>query len=69
MIIHIICCASVFLSVKSIFESYVSMHEHRVTKQRAGKMDEVRHSGEITVYINGPPVPKCKTIVKQAMTK
>ena len=69
MIIHIICCAAVFLSVESILKTYVSMHEHRVTKHRAGKMNEVRHSDELTIYINGPPVPKCKSIVKQAMAK
>ena len=69
VIVHIICTGAIFFSCESILESYVSMHEHKIDKHRAGKIHEERHSQELTVYINGPPVTKCHTIVNQAMNK
>ena len=69
IIIHIICTGAVFFSCESIMESYVSMHEHKIDKHRAGRIHEERHSKELTVYINGPPVTKCGEIVKQSMNR
>ena len=45
------------------------MHEHKIDKHRAGGINEERHSQELTVYINGPPVTKCNKVVKQPMYK
>ena len=67
IIVHIICTAVVYFSVESILESYVSMHEHRINLNRAGKINEERHSQELCIYINGPPMHLCLPIVKEAM--
>ena len=47
----------------------MSMHEHKINHHRAGKIREERHNQELTVYINGPPVPKCLSIVKESMNR
>ena len=36
-IIHIICTGSIFFICKSILESYVSMHEYKIEKQKGRK--------------------------------
>ena len=69
LIIHIICTAAVYFSVESILESHVSQHEHKINLHRAGRIREERHSQELTVYINGPPVPQCLSIVQEAMNQ
>ena len=69
IIIHIICTGAIYFSCESILESYVSMHEHKIDKYRAGRLHEEPHSQELTVYINGPPVSKCGNIVKNAMNQ
>ena len=69
LIIHIICTAAVYFSVESILESHVSQHEHKINLHRAGRIREERHSQELTVYINGPPVPQCLNIVQETMNQ
>jgi hypothetical protein len=68
-ILHVICTGATFFGVESILESYVSMHEHRINLNRAGKINEERHSQELNIYINGPPVHLSRSIIKEAMNR
>lgn len=65
LIIHIICAASVAMSVESIVESIVSMYENRQSKFR--NIGEKRGNEEMMIAVNGPEISNADKILKKAL--
>ena len=55
------------MSVESVVESHVSVHETRINRQR--NVSEERGQQEMQFSLNGPIVSRCAGVVKAAMTK
>ena len=51
---HVICVASVVMSVESVVESIVSMYENRQSKSR--NLGEDRGNNEMMIAVNGPNI-------------
>ena len=67
MVIHVLSVASVSMSVESVVESHVSVHETRINRQR--NVSEERGRQEMQISLNGPIVSRCAGVVKAAMTE
>ena len=67
MVIHVLSVASVSMSVQSVVESHVSVHETRINRQR--NVSEERGRQEMQISLNGPIVSRCGGVVKAAMTE
>ena len=65
LIMHALCVAACSMSVESIIESFVSVHEIRMHSKR--HVDEVRGVNELMIGLNGPTIGKCNPIVNAAM--
>ena len=67
MVIHVLSVTSVSMSVESVVESHVSVHETRINRQR--NVSEERGRQEMQISLNGPIVSRCGGVVKAAMTQ
>jgi hypothetical protein len=65
LIIHIICAASVAMSVESIVESMVSMYEIRQSKLR--NTGEDHGNEEMMIAVNGPEIANADKILKKSL--
>ena len=65
LIIHIICIASVKISVESVVESLVSRYEIHFDKER--QLKEEHALNEMEIAENGPKFAKADKILKAAM--
>ena len=62
---HVICVASVVMSVESVVESIVSMYENRQSKFR--NLGEDRGNNEMMIAVNGPNIAHAHHILEKSL--
>ena len=65
LVMHVICVASVVMSVESVVESIVSMYENRQSKFR--NLGEDRGNNEMMIAVNGPNIANADPILEKSL--
>lgn len=65
LVMHVICGASVIMSVESVVESIVSQYENRQSKFR--NLSELRANNEMMIAVNGPNLAHSDSLLEKAL--
>ncbi len=65
LVMHVICAASVSMSVESVVESVVSMYENRQSKFR--HLSDDRANNEMMIAVNGPYIAHSDAILEKSL--